>query len=895
MYAATGRSRRRLLGSLAGIAVILLGCGDQAPTGNDVDDGGLKIRIVSGEAQSAVAGTELPQPLVVQALTTGGNPIPGQIVNFRVVEGGGSVFAGAAITDGSGFAREWWTLGPVPGRNRIEARAVHPTTGERLVFAEFTATGLTTVPVASVTVTPATGAIDTGSTIRLTATPRDANGNALALPVAWSSSSNAIATVNDSGVVRGVAAGVSTITASSGGRSASATITVSAPVTQPPAPGTSIFSEGFESGSFAVWEDSDKESQHRIVTDAARARSGSRFLEVIYPQGGEAGWLTKFFMPGHDAVRMSYYVQFPTNWRGGGYLFGLYGSQVTNQWSGYGKAGQCPTGTDFTNHFMYVDYNGNPGNLSFYSYTMDMNRTDCFGDAGAGRAQYFGSRLMSRGAWHKVDLEVKLNTPGQADGWQRMYIDGVLSGEWSGMRQRSTTNLKINSLQLSFNVAGGAPQNQSMFIDDIVVSTLGAVEPPPPPPTSAPVASVTISPAAASITTDDLRQLSATLRDANGNVLTGRSITWSSDANTIATVSQGGLVDGHRLGIARITATSEGRSATSIITVTGISVPVPAPVATITLSPATLSLAAGTTQLITPTLRDALGNVLTGRTISWSSNANTVATVGQNGLVGANGPGTATITAASEGRTASVTVTVTSSTPPPSTGLFSNEPTGMTRVTDYSFDALNSGGWRYSTWDTFARIVQDPTAPGDPSTLEFVYPAGYTGGGAPARVAAPNLGSGRRELYWAFTWKANSGWQNHPSGVNKIGFGWQNGSSTFGLTWYHNVFGVSASPTISLFDGGIRYYHPNTAQAAPVLAGQWYEIEVYYKPSSASGRADGTVKIWINGVLMTNHVNVVTTPGTLNDVYFEPTWGGVGSTKSSTDWFRIGQARISVR
>jgi hypothetical protein len=36
--------------------------------------------------------------------------------------------------------REWWTLGPEPGPNTLEARAVEPATGEKLVFATFHAT-----------------------------------------------------------------------------------------------------------------------------------------------------------------------------------------------------------------------------------------------------------------------------------------------------------------------------------------------------------------------------------------------------------------------------------------------------------------------------------------------------------------------------------------------------------------------------------------------------------------------------------------------------------------------------------------------------------------------------------------------------------------------------------
>jgi len=63
-------------------------------------------------------------------------------------------------------------------------------------------------------------------------------------------------------------------------------------------------------------------------------------------------------------------------------------------------------------------------------------------------------------------------------------------------------------------------------------------------------------------------QLTATTRDANGNALGGRVITWSTSDPNVATVDQTGLVRGVGPGSATITATSEGKSGTAAITVT---------------------------------------------------------------------------------------------------------------------------------------------------------------------------------------------------------------------------------------------------------------------------------------------------------------------------------------
>jgi hypothetical protein len=97
------------------------------------------------------------------------------------------------------------------------------------------------------------------------------------------------------------------------------------------------------------------------------------------------------------------------------------------------------------------------------------------------------------------------------------------------------------------------------------------------PASTAPVATVTVSPASASIGIAGTQQLSATLRAANGSVLTGRIVTWSSSNVLVATVSGSGLVTGLLVGPATITATSEGKNGTAAITVTALPPPPPPP------------------------------------------------------------------------------------------------------------------------------------------------------------------------------------------------------------------------------------------------------------------------------------------------------------------------------
>jgi len=85
-----------------------------------------------------------------------------------------------------------------------------------------------------------------------------------------------------------------------------------------------------------------------------------------------------------------------------------------------------------------------------------------------------------------------------------------------------------------------------------------------------PVASVTVIPPAASVVLQGTVQLAAILRSANGKVLFTRPTTWSSANTALAVVDASGLVTGTGAGTALITATREGVSGTSAITVTSV-------------------------------------------------------------------------------------------------------------------------------------------------------------------------------------------------------------------------------------------------------------------------------------------------------------------------------------
>jgi hypothetical protein len=119
------------------VMVALAACSDGA---QPVGGGPVTFSIVAGDLQLAPAGTELAHTLVARVTNEDGDPVQGQVVNFRVVVGGGSVFAGSGSSNSQGIVQERWTLGySYADTQRVEARAVDPDTGDPIVFGVFRA------------------------------------------------------------------------------------------------------------------------------------------------------------------------------------------------------------------------------------------------------------------------------------------------------------------------------------------------------------------------------------------------------------------------------------------------------------------------------------------------------------------------------------------------------------------------------------------------------------------------------------------------------------------------------------------------------------------------------------------------------------------------------------
>lgn len=92
-----------------------------------------RIEVAEGNNQEVLAGTAVPTPPAVRALSDDGRPVPGVVVTFVVTDGGGTLTGAEATSNADGIAAVTsWTLGTEVGLNVLNATATGAT--QRAVF-----------------------------------------------------------------------------------------------------------------------------------------------------------------------------------------------------------------------------------------------------------------------------------------------------------------------------------------------------------------------------------------------------------------------------------------------------------------------------------------------------------------------------------------------------------------------------------------------------------------------------------------------------------------------------------------------------------------------------------------------------------------------------------------
>jgi hypothetical protein len=148
-------------------------------------------------------------------------------------------------------------------------------------------------------------------------------------------------------------------------------------------------------------------------------------------------------------------------------------------------------------------------------------------------------------------------------------------------------------------------------------------------------------------------QFAATVYDKKDRAIPEAVVTWSVSDPSVASIDQTGTATSQSNGSVSIIATSDGVTGTAVLTVDQEA-------ASVQVSPSVDTLTVlQTTSQFTASAFDAQSMAIQGRTFTWVSSDETVATVDANGLATGIGVGSAQISATMDGITESATLTVT--------------------------------------------------------------------------------------------------------------------------------------------------------------------------------------------------------------------------------------------
>jgi uncharacterized protein YjdB len=344
---------------------------------------------------------------------------------------------------------------------------------------------VSTTPVASVEVSPNPAAVAVAQTAQLAVALRAEDGSELSgRQVDWSTSDPAIATVNGTGQVTGVAVGQATITAASEGKSGSTELSVSA------VPVASV-------------EVTPSEAEIAVGAAVQLTATAKDAGDAVLPDR-PAAWTSS-----DPAV-----AQVNATGRVTGVVAGTAAITATIE----GKTASASISV-VQQAVATVEVSPNPASVAVQQnlqLTVTLKAAD-------------GTELTGR--------TVEWETSNQAIATVNQ------SGRVTGVTAGSAT-ITARSEGKSGNTALTVTQTQ------------------------APVETVEISPnSLIRVPVGGTQQYTATLKAADGTVLTGRAISWSSSNQTVATINASGLATGRAPGNVIITATSEGKSGTTELNV----------------------------------------------------------------------------------------------------------------------------------------------------------------------------------------------------------------------------------------------------------------------------------------------------------------------------------------
>jgi uncharacterized protein YjdB len=753
-----------------------------------------------------------------------------------------------------------------------------------------TVTVTTGVPTASVTVALGQTTINPGATTTATATPRDAGNNILGGKViTWSSSNTGVATVNPTtGVVTGVNGGTASIIATVDGIAGQATVTVNTvPVASVSvALGSSSIGVGATTMATATTRDaSNNVLTGRVVTFTSN-NSGvatvSSFTGLV--TGVSAGtaiiFATSEGITGQTTVTVA----------GGGTVTSIQVSLVSSNIQSGTTTQANATLRDAGNNIISgpVTWSSSASSIASVNASTGVVSGLAAGNAtitatsGSVQGQATVTITTTPVASVTAVLAPASITVGNTSTGTATTFDAggnVLTGRvvvWSSTNTSVATVNSSTGIVTAVAIGTATIRATSESRIGSATITVGVT----------PVAQVSVTLGASTVAPGGSTTATAVTRDAQNNILTGRTVTWSSSNTARATVNATtGVVTAVSAGTVNIIGTSEGIQGTATLTV-GTVTP-----ATVTVSLGQGTIAPGGTTTAAAVVRDAGGNVLSGQTVSWTSSNTSVATVNSStGVVTGVSVGTSTITGTSGSATGTTTVNVAT--------VVSNEPTGMALLGQKAMNCVKptacESDWGF--WDELypnsTILVSDPTAPrSSPNVVQMIYKPQLPGGSSPASVGKTL--SQKQIIYVLFSMKLSSNYQGHNSGVNKkLHFFTKGGRNTaiFNIRGGGSgtlvpgflLQGLAMPLTFTPFGGSSFTSTEQNLDANPnvckTIRGQWHTYEMVLT-NNTPGVADGRGEIWMDGVKCVDVSGIGFVGSGQNnkweDIWWSPTWGGV--------------------
>jgi len=368
----------------------------------------------AGGGQSAEVGQTLPVGPTVRVVDASGSGVAGVEVEWYVLRGSGALSSTRTTTNGSGSSSVSWTLGERAGTQEIAATVAGVGS---LSFEAEARVG----PTARVEVWPGSSSVTEGESLQLSINAWDGFGNRVSNPsVSWSSNANGIARVTQSGRVEAVSPGSTSIRARAGGASDTHEVSVLAELQGP----SGSFNEpaDFEPVIVEEWQSFDGYDWWHTATNAGSTRIVDGRLVWTYPQGKSGG-----SVPGAKVTEESIYHGPYAYHRDEGVTLS---SNFHGHRSGVNKFRYFPNESGRNADNMLGFFGADDGELTIGINTQwagpHNDRRLRWNYPGNLASPTRAQARVARGQPHTIETLMYLGTPGNADGWVKLWLNDVL-------------------------------------------------------------------------------------------------------------------------------------------------------------------------------------------------------------------------------------------------------------------------------------------------------------------------------------------------------------------------------------------------------------------------------------------------------------------------------------